>query len=148
MPRERAVLKDSTEPVQADWPAPSRKDKEQAAPASVKVVGAVAGAIKILRFLSQSHEPLGVSKIAKGTKLNTSTTYNILRTLALNDFVHFDAHHKSYSLSLGIMEIAQAATVLRGDINSVRPQMEQVAHRHGVTLTLWQPVSTDRKVLI
>src|SRR5690606_26368654 len=48
-----------------------------------KVVGAVAGAIKILRYLADSRVPLGVSRIAKDTKLNTSTSFNILRTLAM-----------------------------------------------------------------
>ncbi|MER2535600.1 MAG: IclR family transcriptional regulator [Rhizobiaceae bacterium] len=113
-----------------------------------KVVGAVAGAIKILRYLAESRVPVGVSRIAKDTKLNTSTSFNILRTLAMEDFVHFDAVSKTYSLSLGIMEIAKGATALGGDIGSLRPAMERIAHEHGVTVTLWQPVSEERKVLI
>lgn len=115
---------------------------------SGKVVGAVAGAIKILRYLSESPQPAGVSRIAKETRLNTSTTFNILRTLAVNDLVNFDPVSKAYSLSLGIMEIAKGATALRGDISAALPLMERIANEHGVTLTLWQPVSHNRKVLI
>lgn len=115
---------------------------------SGKVVGAVVGAIKILRYLAREMEPMGVSRIAKETGLNTSTTFNTLRTLMLYDFVQFDQLSKTYSLSLGIMEIARAATAIGGDIGVVRPAMERIAQEHGVTVTLWQPIGKDRKVLI
>jgi DNA-binding IclR family transcriptional regulator len=140
--------------------APAKATRRKAAPqpdkprngsgevAPGKVVGAVAGAIKILRYLADSRVPLGVSRIAKDTKLNTSTSFNILRTLTMEDFVQFDPVSKTYSLSLGIMEIAKGATALGGDIGSLRPAMERIALDHGVTVTLWQPVSEERKVLI
>jgi DNA-binding IclR family transcriptional regulator len=130
----------------ASQPEKLRNGPGEVAPG--KVVGAVAGAIKILRYLSESRVPLGVSRIAKDTKLNTSTSFNILRTLAMEDFVQFDPVSKTYSLSLGIMEIAKGATALGGDIGSLRPAMERIALDHGVTVTLWQPVSEERKVLI
>ena len=113
-----------------------------------KVVGAVVGAIKILRYLSEAREPVGVSRIAKDTQLNTSTSFNILRTLALNDLVEFDPGNKTYALSLGIMEIAKGATAVGGDTGALRPLMERIAQQHGVTVTLWQPVAKNRKVLI
>lgn len=155
----RTQKSDVEDLVVATKPATRRKAVAQAAKrpekpgagddaAPGKVVGAVAGAIKILRYLADSRVPVGVSRIAKDTKLNTSTSFNILRTLAMEDFVHFDAISKTYSLSLGIMEIAKGATALGGDIGSLRPAMERIAHEHGVTVTLWQPVSEERKVLI
>jgi len=122
--------------------------KETAGPRSGKAVGAVTGAIKILRYLGQAVDPGGVSKIARETKLNTSTAFNILRTLVLEDFVTFDPTNKTYTLSLGIIEIAEGATALRGDIGTVRPMMERLADLHGVTLTIWQPVAQNRKLLI
>lgn len=120
----------------------------EGAPAPGKVVGAVDGAIRILRHLAKQHQPAGVSKIAKETNLNTSTAFNILRTLALHDLVLFDAHNKTYALSLGIMEIARGATALGSGIEMTRPAMERIAQAHGVTVTLWQPVSRTRKVLV
>ena len=116
--------------------------------ASGKIVGAVDGAIKILRYLSGSHEPIGVSRIAKETRLNTSTAFNILRTLAVHNLVVFDAQSKTYALSLGIMEIARGATALGGDIEAARLAMERIAQAHGVTVTLWQLISRNRKVLV
>lgn len=124
----------------------SANGADNAAPA--KVVGAVDGAIKILRCLAELHQPLGVSRIAKETKLNTSTAFNILRTLAAHHFVAFDAQNKTYALSFGIMEIARGATVLGGEIDAARPAMEKIAQDHGVTLTLWQPISRSRKILV
>jgi DNA-binding IclR family transcriptional regulator len=113
-----------------------------------KIVGAVDGAIRILRHLSRLSEPAGVSRIAKETGLNTSTAFNILRTLALHDFVLFDPQSKTYALSLGIMEVARGATALGGEIDTLRPLLERIANQHGVTVTLWQPVSRNRKVLV
>ena len=115
---------------------------------SGKQVGAVVGAIKILRYLADAKEPVGVSRVAKDTRLNTSTTFNILRTLALHDFVKFDQHAKTYLLSLGIMEVAKGATAVGSDFGAILPMMQRVADKHGVTVTLWQPVRKDRKVLI
>ncbi|WP_170990205.1 IclR family transcriptional regulator [Aquamicrobium sp. LC103] len=115
---------------------------------SGKLVGAVTGAVKILRYLSNAREPVGVSRIAKDTKVNTSTCFNILRTLAVEDLVTFDPLSKTYSISLGIMELARGATALGGDLSVVRPLMERIANARNVTLTLWQPVSASRKVLV
>lgn len=112
-----------------------------------KIVGAVSNAVLILRHLSENARPMGVSHIADATKLNTSTCFNILRTLVMHDFVQFDPRSKTYSLSLGIMDIARGATSLRGDIGSVRPLMEDIANTHSVTVTVWQIVSENRKVL-
>src|SRR4029079_5704572 len=111
-----------------------------------KTVGAVVGAVKILRYLAEAREPLGVSRIAKDTNLNTSTTFNILRTLASQDFVKFDQHVKTYVLSMGIMDVARGASAVGSDYGAVMPIMQRVANKHGVTVTLWQPVRKDRKV--
>src|SRR3974390_2705033 len=67
---------------------------------SGKLVGSVVGAITILRYLAAANEPVGVSRIARETGQNPSTTFNILRTLLLYDFVQFDQLSKTYLLSL------------------------------------------------
>lgn len=138
-----------------DAPALGRKRRASAASAELadsmqsgKMVGAVVAAIKILRYMAAVREPLGVSRIAKETDLNTSTTFNILRTLMLSDFVQFEPLSKTYMLSLGILEIAQAAMAIGGDIGILRPAMERIAQEHSVTVTIWQPVSRNRKILI
>ena len=138
----------ATEPRRAEGAPPSRAERTSGTPASGKVVPAVASAIRILRYLSTAPEPAGVSRIARDLKLNPSTCFNILRTLAAEDFVSFDPVGKTYVISWGVMDLAHGATALRGDINTIRPLMERIAHDHGVTVTLWQPISANRKVLI
>jgi DNA-binding IclR family transcriptional regulator len=113
-----------------------------------KSVGAVTNAVKILRYLSAQKNPAGVSRIARDTQINPSTCFNILRTLAHEDLVLFDPGNKSYSLSLGILDIARGATALQGNLDSARPILERIAEDLGITLTLWQPVSKNRKVMI
>lgn len=119
-----------------------------ATPAAVKMVGAVTSAVKILRYLSKVREPLGVTRIAKDTRINPSTCFNILRTLAAEDLIQFNVINKTYTISLGIMDIAQGATAIGSEIESVRPQMLHIARTHGLTMTLWQPIGHNRKVLI
>jgi len=115
---------------------------------SGKLVGSVASAIKILRYLGENTGPVGVTKIAKCTQLNTSTVFNILHTLAVHDMVTFDPPKKVYSLSLGVFQIVGSATDIRGDFSVLRPHMEHLARQYGLTLTLWQTTSKNRKVLV
>jgi DNA-binding IclR family transcriptional regulator len=143
---------DFSDDPETDTPSPGRKRRSSSAAtdamSSGKLVGAVDSAMKILRYLSTTREPQRVSHIAKDTDLNTSTTFNILRTLMLHDVVQFEPLSKTYTLSLGILDIAQGAMAIGGDIGTVRPAMERIAQDHGVTVTLWQPMGRDRKILI
>lgn len=113
-----------------------------------KTVGAVANAITILRSLAKSREPKGATHIARNTGINVSTCFNILRTLEAEDIVTFNPANKSYSISLGVMEIAIAASVVGGDLDAVRPVMHQIAMNHGVTVSAWQAVRSERMILI
>lgn len=125
----------------------SKRNGHDALP-SGKIVGAVASAIAILRYLNNAPGPLGVTKIAADTRINTSTCFNILKTLASEGLVDFNPLNKTYAISLGILDLARGATALGADIETARPRMEQIAHDHGLTLTLWQPIGEDRKVLV
>lgn len=129
-----------------DEAAPERRGHDPLP--SGKIVGAVVSAIAILRYLNNAPGPLGVTRIAAQTKINTSTCFNILKTLASEGLVDFNPANKTYAISLGILDLARGATALGADIEMARPRMEQVAHDHGLTLTLWQPISEDRKVLV
>lgn len=113
-----------------------------------KTVGAVVNAVAILRYLSSSAVPVGVTRIARDTQINPSTCFNILRTLVAEDLVFLDPSSKNYSVSLGIMDIARGASLVSADIGAVRPLMERIAREHGVTLSLWATMGEDRKVLI
>ena len=127
--------------------SPRRRGSRDTLP-SGKIVGAVASAIAILRYLNKAQGPLGVTKIAADTSINTSTCFNILKTLASEGLVDFNPLNKTYAISLGILDLTSGATSLGTDLETARPRMEQIAHTHGLTLTLWQPIGEDRKVLV
>jgi DNA-binding IclR family transcriptional regulator len=116
------------------------------APARAEVP-AVAAAIRILRHLAGAPAPLGVTPLARALGLNTSTCFNILRTLAQGELVRFDADAKTYALDLGLVDLARAAFARGAEIAQAQPMMRQLALRHGVTVTLWRPAGPDRMVL-
>ncbi|SMH38051.1 IclR family transcriptional regulator [Azospirillum agricola] len=118
------------------------------AEAAGKPVGAVLNCVKILKLLSRAAAPVSLTHIVQELGMNTSTGFNILRTLVQEDYVRFDPQAKVYSIGLGVMELARGAATVAGDINLVRPLMERVARDHGVTVTLWRRIAADRMMLV
>ena len=110
-------------------------------------VPAVAAAIRILRHLAASPAPQALTPLARALGLNTSTCLNILRTLVQGELVRFDPEAKSYALDLGMVDLARAAFAHGAEAVQVQPLMRQLALRHGVTVSLWQPAGPDRMVL-
>jgi DNA-binding IclR family transcriptional regulator len=112
------------------------------------VVRPVTNAIRILRHLARTRAPETVTSIARTLGINTSTCFNILRTLASEGVVAFDERTKSYAIGLGIVQLAQGALTAQGKAEVIRPRLQAVADRHGVTVTLWGVAENDRNVLI
>jgi DNA-binding IclR family transcriptional regulator len=110
-------------------------------------VPAVAAAIRILRHLAAAGGPLGVTPLARALGLNTSTCFNILRTLVQGELVRFDPEAKTYALDFGLVDLARAAFARGAEVTHVLPMMRQLALRHGVTVTLWRPGGHDRMML-
>ncbi|WP_448203804.1 IclR family transcriptional regulator [Azospirillum sp. sgz302134] len=117
-------------------------------PDAGKSVGAVLNGIRILKFLSRAPAPVSLTHIVQELDMNTSTCFNILRTLAQEDYVRFDPVGKVYSIGLGVMELARGAATVASDVNVVRPIMERIAREHNVTVTLWRRISVDRMMLV
>ena len=74
------------------------------APVTVKPV---VNAIRILRLLSQAGRPERAVDIARQLDINPSTCFNILRTLAAEDMVEFNAMSKRYSAGLGLARLVE-----------------------------------------
>lgn len=113
-----------------------------------KTVGAVSVAIAILDHLAEVREPQGVSRIAQTLGFNNSTTFNTLRTLVAHDYLAFDETRKTYRISVGLLRIARAATFNTNVFDILRSDIDAPANRHRVTIAIWKPVRSDRKVLI
>ncbi len=113
-----------------------------------KEVGAVVAATRILRFLASLRRPAGVAEVARTLCLNPSTAFNVLRTLAGEGLVAFDPMTKTYAPGLGLAELAVSALDGVGAVRVVRPHLESLADRFGVTMTLWLRAGPDRVLLV
>lgn len=113
-----------------------------------KPVNALARGIAILRYLDSQGEPVGVVQIARELKINTSTCFNLLRTLAHERLAVFDPKTKRYSPGLGVLELAHGALKQGAHIRLLHPRLEQIADEHKVTVMLWQLVSPSRAMVV
>ncbi|MDO8767671.1 MAG: IclR family transcriptional regulator [Burkholderiaceae bacterium] len=113
-----------------------------------KLVGALISGLSILRYLAASSSPIGVSRIAKDLNLNSSTCFNLLKTLVHERLVIFDDTTKTYTIGIGLVELAKGALEQASYVRMLHPHLEEIASRHSVTATLWQRASDERVVLV
>jgi DNA-binding IclR family transcriptional regulator len=113
-----------------------------------KLVGALVGGLRILRYLGRQGEPTGVNRIARDLKLNPSTCFNLLRTLVHEQLAVMDPETKTYSIGLGLVELARGTLDQVSYVRFVRPSLERIATEHNVTTTLWQRSNADHVVLV
>ena len=118
------------------------------ASAPEKLVGALSSGLKILRYLASSSTPMGVTRIAKDLDLNSSTCFNLLKTLVHERLVTFDESNKTYTMGLGLVELAKGSLEKASYVRMMRPHLQELAERHNITTTLWQRARDDRVVLV
>lgn len=123
-------------------------DDGEAADKPEKLVGALASGLAVVRYLSAAGAPVGVSRIARHLGLNSSTCFNLLKTLVHERLVVFDDATKTYRVGLGLVELAKGALETASYARLVHPHLEAIAATHRVTATLWQCTPGDRVVLV
>lgn len=111
-------------------------------------VPAVTRAFAILRLLSRSPEPIGVSQIARGLELVPSTCLHILRVLQDEGLVDFDRHSKHYSVGIGILPLARAALQRNTFSSVVQPELSALSNRFGVTSIATQLTEPQQMVVV
>ena len=93
--------------------SPARAETQTASGAAMGVkVNSVAHALAILRRLATSDHPEGVNAIARKVGISPSSCFNILKTLAAEDFARFDVVDKTYTLGAGAIDLAVAGVRL------------------------------------
>jgi DNA-binding IclR family transcriptional regulator len=112
------------------------------------IVKPVANAIGILRFLSESGKPARAVQIARHLSINSSTCFNILRTLVSEGVVEFDSLSKSYKPGIGLARLVSNALSEGQRLSAAKPLMHELAAKHGVTLSLWRRVGAQRIILV
>ncbi len=117
-------------------------------PPPEKLVGALSSGLNVLRYLSAAEGPVSVTRVARDLGLNSSTCFNILRTLVHERLVSFDNESKTYAIALGLVEMAKGALEQGSYVRMIHHELENIASKHNVTVTLWQRVPGDRVVLV
>ena len=113
-----------------------------------KLVGALVSGLAILRYLSRVDEPVGVTQLARDLDLNTSTCFNLLKTLVRDRLVTFHPATKTYALGLGFVELAKRTLEKASYVRLIHPHLEEVVSQYDVTATLWQRSGDERVVLV
>ena len=141
---QRLILPSLTSAAAAHSHADMTKDGEPQGKG--KLVGAVVQTVRLLRVLAASDEPLGVSAAARAAQVNTSTAFNVLRTLTAEGMTTFDEATKTYRLGSGLFELAKR--LLTSNVaDLLRAELPRLAAETGRLIALWEVVD-DRVVLI
>jgi DNA-binding IclR family transcriptional regulator len=115
--------------------------------AATTTVPAIVHAAKVLRYLARERTAMGVTAIARETGISPSSCLNILRTLTQLGFLALNPADKTYSLGIGLAEIA-SGLIGAGDIRTIRPALERIADGYKVLLAVWHIRGDERVVLI
>ena len=107
----------------------------------------VINALAILRYLSDGNASTA-TKIARDLGINTSTCFNILRTLSSEEVIVFDRTSKTYKIGPGILQLASSVMTEDTRLAAARPILQDFARDHQVTVCMWRRVSRLRNVLV
>ena len=95
---------------------------------------AISRAAAVLRLLGKSDAPLGLNVIARALGLNPSTCLYVLRALAAEELVSFDADTKRYALASGVLTLARG-WLRRDEFAAIaQPPLDRLSRAFGVTM--------------
>jgi DNA-binding IclR family transcriptional regulator len=109
---------------------------------------AISRAAAVLRLLGKSENPLGLNTIARELGLNPSTCLYVLRALAAEELVAFDADTKRYSLEAGVLTLARSWLRRNRFADLVQAPLDRLATQFDVTMLGVQIVGLDHIVVI
>ncbi len=109
---------------------------------------AVTRAVAILRLLSRSRTPLALKTIAQSLDLVPSTALHILRALVAEQLLHFDPLSRQYRLGTGMLPLARAVLDHDDFSSVVRPKLEELSRRHGLTVIGVEVPDLDHMVVV
>jgi DNA-binding MarR family transcriptional regulator len=135
---------------------PKRRQRKQvvpiqAIPPARKVKNAVkpvANAIRILKFLAQTGKPTTVTQIAREFAINTSTCFNILRTLVGEDMIDFSELSKTYTVGLGTVKLVEKTLSDGERMAAAMPHLAEIADHFAVNVTVWKRMAMERIILV
>ena len=109
---------------------------------------AISRAAAVLRLLGKSETPLGLNAIARELGLNPSTALYVLRALAAEELVSFDADTKRYALEAGVLTLARQWLRRNQFPDLAQPPLDRLASTFGVTMLGVQILGLDHIVTV
>ncbi|WP_456388386.1 IclR family transcriptional regulator [Profundibacter sp.] len=113
-----------------------------------KLVGALVNGLAVLRYLQKAKSGVRVTQLARDLGLNPSTCFNLLRTLVHEGLAGFDPQSKTYTISIGVVSLAQGALDRENHIRVLHPELQRIALKFDVAMNLWQTVDKNRVLLV
>ena len=126
----------------------SAPDDDDAVGAARNTVKPVANAIRILRYLSRTGVPARTTQVARVLSINTSTCFNIMRTLVSEGVVEFDPVSKTYKPGIALLKLVGNSLRDGQRLDLARPLLHDLAEKFSVTATLWRRIGDDRIMLV
>lgn len=112
------------------------------------LVTSVIQAVAVLRHLAGLDRGRGVSAIAAAVGISPSSCFNILKTLVAEDLATFDPGSKSYTLGLGVFDLARSAAQRDGVIRAAELPMAALVDCYDAAVGLWRITGRERLLLI
>ena len=91
---------------------------------------------------------MGVNVIARQLNLSPSSCFNILKTLAAEEFVVFDEKTKAYTIGGGLIEISRRALDPHRVFDLIRSRLEQFSEKTHMTVGLWTLFGNSHLILV
>lgn len=113
-----------------------------------KPVGGTLNTLKILRYVIEHPEPLTATEVSRALGINPSTCFNIIQTMAREEFLEAVPHSKRYTIGAALSSLAHHLTARSRDFSPALPTMQEIADRYHATVTLWGRHSPTRMELL
>jgi DNA-binding IclR family transcriptional regulator len=102
----------------------------------------------ILRLVSRSRTPLTLKAISDSLGLVPSTALHIVRALVAEEMLQVDPQTKQYRLGVGILPFARALLEHSDVPNLIRPKLDELSRRHGVTAIAAEAPNLKRLIVV
>jgi DNA-binding IclR family transcriptional regulator len=103
-----------------------------------KLVGGTVKTLQTLEYVVQKHGPVTAAEVARATRQNPSTCFNITRTLVQQGYLQPVPGTTLYILGPALHAMVRKVSEKPDMEDMARPLMQEVANRYEVMVTLWK----------
>ena len=112
-------------------------------------VPAVLHTVAILRYLQDvGNKPTPMMEIARALEINTSTCFNILKTLASQRILSYDEDTRKYTLGLALIELASLVDNYGHLLAAAQAQADIVARETNQVCLIFRKTSDDAFLVV